>query len=71
LAPEEQSTCEQKDLERRPDYPRVPEVDYLRRGPRSNELFFVYDRDGVKEVVRSFLAGPGSKPPSEVSVPSN
>jgi hypothetical protein len=31
-------------------------VDYLRRGPRSEELFFVYSRDGTKEVVRSFLA---------------
>jgi hypothetical protein len=56
LAPEEQNTCENKELNKRPDYPRVPEVDYLRRGPRSNELFYVYNLDGVKEVIRTFLA---------------
>ena len=55
LAPEEQSKCEIPGLPKRPDYPRVPEVDYFRRAPRANELFYVYDRDGVKEVVRSFL----------------
>ena len=22
-----------------------PDITYLRRGPRSNELFFIYDRD--------------------------
>lgn len=58
LSPEEQDTCDQPGLPRRPDYPRVPEVDYLRRGPRTNELFYVYSRDGVKEVIRSFLARP-------------
>jgi LmbE family N-acetylglucosaminyl deacetylase len=56
LSPEEQDTCDVSGLLRRPDYPRVPEVDYLRRGPRSNELFYVYSRDAVKEVIRSFLA---------------
>jgi LmbE family N-acetylglucosaminyl deacetylase len=56
LSPEEQDTCDVPGLLLRPDYPRVTEVDYLRRGPRSNELFYVYDRDGVQEVVRSFLA---------------
>ena len=58
LAPEEQSSCEIPGLLRRPDYPRVPEVDYLRRGPRSDELFYVYNREGVIQVIRSFLAQP-------------
>jgi LmbE family N-acetylglucosaminyl deacetylase len=56
LSPEEQDTCDVRGLLLRPDYPRVPEVDYLRRGPRSNELFYVYGREGVQEVIRSFLA---------------
>jgi LmbE family N-acetylglucosaminyl deacetylase len=55
-SPEEQRTCDLPGVARRPDYPRVQAVDYLRRGPRSEELFFVYSRDGAKEVVRSFLA---------------
>jgi LmbE family N-acetylglucosaminyl deacetylase len=33
-----------------------PDITYLRRGPRSNELFYVYDRDTFGEMVRSFLA---------------
>ena len=28
----------------------------LRRGPRANELFFVYDQDTIKAVVETFLA---------------
>ena len=55
LSPDEQDTCDMSGLLFRPDYPRVPEVDYLRRAPRSNELFFIYGRDGIKEVVRTFL----------------
>jgi LmbE family N-acetylglucosaminyl deacetylase len=58
LSPEEQNTCGLPGLQRRPDYPRVPEVDYLRRGPRSEELFFVFGRDGVREVIRTFLSMP-------------
>jgi GlcNAc-PI de-N-acetylase len=65
LSPEEQDTCDVSGLLLRPDYPRVPEVDYLRRGPRSNELFYVYDREGVIEVVRSFLAGPAAQTKNE------
>ena len=65
LSPEEQSTCAVPGLFHRPDYPRVPEVDYLRRGPRANELFYVYNRDGVKEVIRNFLAQPQSAAPEE------
>jgi LmbE family N-acetylglucosaminyl deacetylase len=60
LSPAEQDTCDVPGLERRPDYPRVPEVDYLRRGPRSEELFFAFGRDGVREVIRTFLARPAT-----------
>lgn len=33
-----------------------PDITYLRRGPRSNELFFVYDQDTVKPMIDAFLA---------------
>lgn len=56
LSPEEQDTCDLPGVKRRPDYPRTPDVDYLRRGPRSEELFFVFGRDAVREIVRGFLA---------------
>ena len=58
LSPDEQDTCDLPGLQRRPDYPRIPEVDYLRRGPRSEELFFVFGRDGVRDVIRTFLSTP-------------
>jgi hypothetical protein len=60
LSPDEQKPCNVPRLIVRPDYPRSPEVDYFRRGPRANELFYVYNRDGVKEVIQSFLAMPAS-----------
>jgi LmbE family N-acetylglucosaminyl deacetylase len=60
LSPEEQRTCDIPGLARRPDYPRVAEVDYLRRGPRPEEIFFVYSRDGAKDVIRTFLARSGA-----------
>lgn len=56
LSPTEQSSCSDPAAPRRPDYPRVPAVDYFRRGPRSEEVFFVYGRDGVRGLIRSFLA---------------
>ncbi len=37
-----------------------PDITYLRRGPRSNELFFVYDRDSFGAMIKAFLA---SRPP--------
>jgi LmbE family N-acetylglucosaminyl deacetylase len=55
LSPEEQDTCDLPGIQRRPDYPRMPEVDYLRRAPRPEELFFVFGRDGVGNVIRAFL----------------
>ena len=33
-----------------------PDITYLRRGPRANELFFVYDQDTVKPMIETFLA---------------
>jgi LmbE family N-acetylglucosaminyl deacetylase len=32
------------------------DVNYLRRGPRSNELFFVYDETTLKPTIEAFLA---------------
>ena len=34
----------------------APDISYFRRGPRANELFFVYDQDSVKPMVERFLA---------------
>ena len=34
-----------------------PDITYLRRGPRSNELFYVYDRDSFASMIKVFLAG--------------
>jgi LmbE family N-acetylglucosaminyl deacetylase len=34
-----------------------PDITYLRRGPRSNELFFVYDRETFRRMIQAFLAG--------------
>jgi len=65
LAPVEQA-CDAS-APRRPDYPRVPAVDYFRRGPRPDEIFFVMDRSGVLEMARAFVAGDmpaGSPPPT-------
>jgi LmbE family N-acetylglucosaminyl deacetylase len=33
-----------------------PDITYLRRGPRSNELFFVYDRETFGTMIKAFLA---------------
>jgi LmbE family N-acetylglucosaminyl deacetylase len=33
-----------------------PDITYLRRGPRSNELFYVYDQDSVQPMIEAFLA---------------
>ncbi len=33
-----------------------PDITYLRRGPRSNELFFVYDRDTFGAMIKAYLA---------------
>jgi hypothetical protein len=57
LSPEEQSTCDAANFRRRSDdYPRTIEEDYLRRAVRTNEIFYVFDRPGVQQLVRNFLA---------------
>jgi GlcNAc-PI de-N-acetylase len=56
LSPEEQITCSSATIERRPDYPRIPEEDYFRRAPRANELFFVFNKAGLRAVIQDFLA---------------
>lgn len=33
-----------------------PDITYFRRGPRSNELFFVYDQESVGPMIDAFLA---------------
>ena len=64
LAPSEQASCGDPGAPRRPDWPRTPEVDYFRRGPRPDEVFFVYDRDALRDLVRGFVAKdqPGARP---------
>jgi LmbE family N-acetylglucosaminyl deacetylase len=57
LSPEEQSTCDTPNVQRRSDdYPRMIEEDYLRRAVRANEIFYAFDRAGVQQLVRTFLA---------------
>ena len=56
LSPDEQTTCSSPAIAHRPDYPRVPEDDYFRRAPRANELFYVFDKTGVRAVIQAFLA---------------
>ncbi len=55
LSPDEQMTCSQSDVAHRPDYPRTPEVDYLRRAPRANELFLEFDRAGLHAAIADFI----------------
>ena len=56
LSPEEQSTCDVPNAKHRTeDYPRTYEEDYLRRAVRANEIFYVFDRAGVQQLVRHFL----------------
>jgi LmbE family N-acetylglucosaminyl deacetylase len=53
LSPDEQAHCST-----RPptiDSPRNESMDYFRRAPRSEELFFVFDRAGLTALVQRFL----------------
>jgi LmbE family N-acetylglucosaminyl deacetylase len=68
LAPSEQASCGDPNAPRRPDWPRTPAVDYFRRGPRPDEVFFVYDRDGVRDLVKQFVAR--DQPPAAAPAPS-
>ena len=56
LSPDEQMTCSSATISHRPDYPRIPEVDYFRRAPRANELFYVFDKSGLHAAIHEFLA---------------
>src|ERR1700722_17967085 len=56
LSPEEQITCSSVTIAHRPDYPRIPKEDYFRRSPRANELFFLFDKTGVRAAIQDFLA---------------
>lgn len=57
LSPSEQAVCLPPGAEPdREDYPRIQSVDYFRRGPRPEELFFVFGWEGVQKLVRTFLA---------------
>jgi hypothetical protein len=56
LSPDEQMTCSSDAIARRPDYPRISEVDYFRRAPRANELFYVFNKAGVHAAIQDFLA---------------
>jgi hypothetical protein len=56
LSPTEQNGClPPGTAPKRPDYPRIAQGDYFRRGPRAEEVFFVYGRDGVKSLIGAFL----------------
>lgn len=56
LSPDEQITCSSVTLAHRPDYPRAPEEDYFRRAPRANELFYRFNKTGVRAAIQDFLA---------------
>ena len=56
FAPAEQVSCGDPSAPKRPDWPRQPEVDYFRRGPRPDEVFFVYDRDALRDLLKAFVA---------------
>jgi hypothetical protein len=56
LSPDEQITCSSVTITHRPDFPRAPEEDYFRRAPRANELFYVFNRTGVRALIQAFLA---------------
>jgi len=55
LSPDEQM-CSSVTIGQRQDYPRIQEEDYFRRAPRANELFYVFDKTGVRAVIQAFLA---------------
>jgi hypothetical protein len=39
-------------------------VNYLRRAPRANQLFYAYDRETVRPIVEAFLAAWSARPDS-------
>lgn len=68
LSPAEQSHCLPPGAEPdREDYPRIESVDYFRRGPRPEELFFVFGREGVQKLIQAYLAEVQSDSPPEAA----
>ena len=55
LTPFEQDECRVPGAAR-DDCPPLRRLDYFRRGPRSEELFFAFGRDGVRDLIAQFLA---------------
>jgi hypothetical protein len=73
LSPDEQIVCSSATVAHRPDYPRIPEEDYFRRAPRANELFFLFDKAGVRAAIQDFLAqynaAQGARPAQKATNP--
>ena len=62
LSPAEQQTCRPPcAAPGRPDFPRSA-TDYFRRGPRPEEIFFVFDRKGIEALMEQYLQGPPPAP---------
>lgn len=61
LSPAEQSqwTSGSSGATRRLGYPRRPAVDFLRRAPRPQEIFYVYDRTEAATMIGEFLRASG------------
>jgi hypothetical protein len=55
LPPDEQQQCASQPLSITEDSPRNESMDYFRRGPRAEELFFVFDRAGLSSLVQRHL----------------
>src|SRR5260370_27641735 len=55
LSPDEQITCSSATIAHRPDYPRIPEEDYFRRAPLAHELFYLFNKTGVRASIQDLL----------------
>lgn len=70
LSPAEQAVCLTPGATPgRDDYPRIPAVDYFRRGPRPEELFFVFGREGVQKLIQAYLTEVRPDAPPETAQP--
>jgi LmbE family N-acetylglucosaminyl deacetylase len=56
LPPDEQKQCATQPLTITDDSPRNESMDYFRRGPRAEELFFVFDRAGLTSLIQRHAA---------------
>jgi LmbE family N-acetylglucosaminyl deacetylase len=57
LSPDDQAHCTTRPVTI--DSPRNESMDYFRRAPRSEELFYVFDRAGLTSLVQRFLSARG------------